>query len=337
MPDRTRRDMPRRTRNDLDLAWKEALTAFLPDFLELFLPDAHRSIDWRRPPEHLESEVRRLRRGLQGKRQHADVVVRVHLVSGEEAVVVIHFEVQSQRDEAMPLRMRLYNDRLFDRHRCPVYSLLILGDSSPGWRPSSYESRIWECRTRLDFPVLKLLDWKPRLAELEASGNPFALVVAAHLAVLETRPDQQARVEKALRLCRLMAARGFTREQIGGLFEVLEAMMAMTDDLYLVFEAEVARLEEELNVTLITRSQLKGMKKGLEQGREEGREEGREQGRRRSILEFAEARFGSLPEELEPALGGVSDEKALQRLIRAVATAASAEELLGAVRREGGD
>lgn len=116
--------------------------------------------------------------------------------------------------------------------------------------------------------------------------------------------------------------------------------MAMTDDLYREFEAGVTLLEEELKVSLITRSELKGMKKGLEQGREQGQEQGREQGReqgllqgrRKAIVDVAEARFGSLPEGLEAALQDVSDEDALARLTRLAACVASAEDLLEAVR-----
>ena len=169
-----------------------------------------------------------------------------------------------------------------------------------------------------------MLDWKSRCAELEASGNPFALVVATHLAVLETRPDQSARVQRALRLCRLMATHGFTGDQVYGLFKILEAMMAMTDELYGDFEAGVALLEEELDVTLITRSELKGVKKG------------RGEGRRRSIMDVAEARFGFPLPELEASLEGVSGLDALTRLTRLAATATGLEELLEAVRIEGG-
>ena len=50
------------------------------------------------------------------------------------------------------------------------------------------------------------------------------------------------------------------------------------------FVAGVALLEEELDVTLITRSELNGINEGREQGREEGRQ--------RSIEDVAEARSG---------------------------------------------
>jgi len=265
--------MPR-SRNNLDLAWKEALTAWLPEFLELFLPQAHAAIDWSRAPEFLESELRRLGRGLKGQGKRADLVAKVFLRSGSPTILVIHIEVQAQKDGSIALRMRLYYNRLFDRYQCPILSILVLGDSSPDWRPSQHESEFAGCHSVVRFPVIKLLDWRDRLPELEAIRNPFALVVAAHLAVLETRPDQPARVQRALRLCRLMVKHGYSRDDISRLFDILDSMMAMTDELHEVFQVEVARLEEELHMALISPTELKGIKKGRLEGRTEGHAEG---------------------------------------------------------------
>lgn len=150
-----------RGRDDLDLAWKEALTGFLPGFLQLFLPHVHEAVDWSRPVVFLEGELRRLRRRVKGRRTRADVVVELCLRSGEHALVVVHVEVQSQRDDLLPLRMRLYND-----------SVAVLGDSLPEWRPSRYELQVWECRSSLDYPVIKLL--RPVSAACPmASGPPW--------------------------------------------------------------------------------------------------------------------------------------------------------------------
>ncbi len=220
-----------RTRKNLDPVWKEALTAYLPDFLALFLPTVHQAIDWTISPVFLESETRSLRRALpvqpapRGQRRQADLVVKVHLNGGQEALVLLHVEVQSQRDPHFALRMSQYHHRLVDRHGLPVFSLAVLGDAAPGWRPCYHQTELWGCRAYFRFATLKLLDWKERRAELEASTNPFALVVAAHLAVLETRPDQPARLVLALRLVRLLLQRGFTQEQLDGLFPLLEAMI----------------------------------------------------------------------------------------------------------------
>lgn len=88
--------------------------------------------------------------------------------------------------------------------------------------------------------------------------------------------------ERNLRVAGALPARG-------------QAMMGMTEAMYHVFETEVLRLEEELNVSLITRSKLKGLEQGLEQGR------------RAAILDVAAARFGKAPRGLVPTLEKVSD------------------------------
>jgi len=61
--------------------------------------------------------------------------------------------------------------------------------------------------------VQKLLDWHARWAELEASPNPFALVVMTHLKAQECQ-DGPTRKGWKLRLVRLLYQRGYTREQV---------------------------------------------------------------------------------------------------------------------------
>lgn len=328
-----------RIRNNLDLAWKEALVGFLPDFLALFQPHVHRQIDWSVGPEFLENEVRRLRRALpgqvrppRGQRQQVDLVLKVRLLEGQEALVLVHIEVQNQKDPHFELRMRLYHDRLFDRYGLPVYSLAILGDANPSWRPGFFHTDVWGCSTTFRFPVIKLLDWKDRRQELEASNNPFALVVAAHLAVLETRPEEPARLQRALHLVRLLLRRGFRQDEVDGIFRLLEAIMTMSEGLADRFDREVARLEEEHAVKLITRSELRGMKKG----RQEGRQEGRLEGHRRALHRVVLARFGEAPAGLEEALEAIGDLEALMRLVELAVTVPSAAEFLTAARRQAG-
>ncbi len=63
----------------------------------------------------------------------------------------------------------------------PVISLAILGDERVNWRPDSYNYTIAGCEVSLKFPTVKLLDYEESWSELEASSNPFAIIVMAHL------------------------------------------------------------------------------------------------------------------------------------------------------------
>lgn len=67
----------------------------------------------------------------------------------------------------------------------------MLTDSSPGFRPDCFERKRWGFELRMRFPVVKLLDFDSRRDELEASSNPFALVVLAHLEARRTRKEPQ--------------------------------------------------------------------------------------------------------------------------------------------------
>ncbi|WP_109013401.1 hypothetical protein [Nostoc commune] len=62
----------------------------------------------------------------------------------------------------------------------PVASCAILGDDNINWRPSQFGYDLFGCTVDFQFPVIKLLDYKHWLSELEASRNPFATVVMAH-------------------------------------------------------------------------------------------------------------------------------------------------------------
>lgn len=104
--------------------------------------------------------------------------------------------------------MYVYNYRLYDRHHRRVASLAVLADDSPAWRPSGFGYTLWGCEVGLRFPVVKLTDYRERRAELEASENPFAVVVLAHLETLRTRGDPERRVVAKLWLANELFRRG---------------------------------------------------------------------------------------------------------------------------------
>lgn len=316
-------------RDNLDLAWREALTGYLPEFLALFLPEVHDAIDGTHPVEFLDTETRRLRRPprgrpwtLRGQRRVVDLVAKVRLREGQDVLVLVHVEVQARFDPDMPLRMRLYNDRLFDITGLPVFSLVVLADSNPGWRPDRHEVGLWGCRSTLEFPVIKLLDWQERRAELEASTNPFALVVAATLAVLETRPNQPARLHKALRLVRLLLERGFRQDQIDGLFHLLEVIMPMSDRLTEDFTREVIELEKKHASKLVSPLEMYARKKE------------RMQGHREAIQVVLRARFGETPSDLAELLEARRDSRSLSRLMERAATADSLSDFMAELKEK---
>ena len=186
--------------SDFDSPWKEALEEFFPAFVAFFFPQVFAAIDWSRGYESLDKELQQVVREASVGRRYADKLSKVWLQDGKEAWVLIHIEVQSQRDDDFPERMFVYQYRLYDRHRRPVVSLAVLGDEQPSWRPDRFGYSLCGCTVGLEFPVVKLLDYGADAAALEAGANPFAPLVLAHLKTLETRQDTAARQGWKIRL-----------------------------------------------------------------------------------------------------------------------------------------
>jgi hypothetical protein len=78
-------------------------------------------------------------------RRTVDKLVRVQLLEGREAWVLVHVEVQSQRDPSFAERMVIYNYWIYDRHRRQVVSLALLADDSARWKPPSFGHALWGC------------------------------------------------------------------------------------------------------------------------------------------------------------------------------------------------
>lgn len=91
-----------------------------------------------RPHAFLDTELQQARRDAAVGPRRDDRLVRVWLVEGEEAWLLVHVEVQSQEVPGFPERMFVYNYRVFDDHKHEVISPAILGDERVGWRPDTY-------------------------------------------------------------------------------------------------------------------------------------------------------------------------------------------------------
>ena len=124
---------------DYDSPWKEALDAYFQPFLALFFPDIHADIDWSRGHEFLDKELQKIVPKGAGGRLYMDKLVKVWRRNGRETWVLIHVEVQTQRDPRVPKRMFGYNTRIADRYNRRVVSLAVLADDDPDWRPDHYE------------------------------------------------------------------------------------------------------------------------------------------------------------------------------------------------------
>src|SRR5690349_12785050 len=101
---------------DYDSPWKEALDVYFQAFLAFFFPHIHPEIDWSRGYEFLDKELQKIAPRAARGRLYVDKLVKVWRRNGRETWVLIHIEVQTQRDRHFPQRMFGYNRRIADRY-----------------------------------------------------------------------------------------------------------------------------------------------------------------------------------------------------------------------------
>lgn len=102
---------------DYDSPWKEALDAYFEPFVALLFPKAHAQIHWSRGWEALDKEFQQIVLEAEAElgRRYVDKLFKVWTHAGAECWVLIHVEVQADRDDNLPLRMYVYHYRIFDR------------------------------------------------------------------------------------------------------------------------------------------------------------------------------------------------------------------------------
>jgi hypothetical protein len=296
---------------DYDSPWKEALDAYFEAFVALLFPEVHSQIDWARGYESLDKEFQQVVREAELGRRYVDKLVKVWTTGGVECWVLIHVEVQTTRDAAFPQRMYVYNYRVFDRYNRPVASLAVLADDDPNWRPSAFHSRLFGCAAGIDFPAVKLLDFAAHEAELEASSNPFAKVVLAHLKARQTDGDPPGRHAWKLRLVRGLYERGFSAKDVRELFRVIDWLMELPLPLEQVFWKDLAKIQEEGHMPFMTTPERVGRRAGL----------------RLAIESLLEMKFGAEGLKLMPEIHEIHEEERLLAIHKALITAASPDEV----------
>jgi hypothetical protein len=219
--------------------------------------------------------------------------------------------------------MYIYNYRAFDLYQKPVISLAILGDERVNWRPDSYNYTIAGCEVSLKFPTVKLLDYEERWSELEASSNPFAIIVMAHLKTKATTGKLPQREQWKWKLIRGLYEKEFEREQIIKLFEIIDNMMTLSPELQSSLESKIKQFEEERTMPLVSNMELRG----IEQGKEIGKEIGALENARNYVKTVLKTRLGDIPIEIEQAVDKISVLSILDELLKSALTVNSFDEL----------
>ena len=285
--------------SDFDSAWKDALDAYFPQFMALLWPQLHARINWRLPTVFLDKELQALMRSRKRGRRHVDKLVSVRLISGENALVLIHVEIQAGHETGFAQRMFAYHVRLREKHaHQTVVSLAVLTGEQAEPAASSQDEAVfgydyWGCSLRFSFPVIRLKCWQGRVDELLmlAPQNPFAVVVLAQLEADAARDPKQRLVRKAA-LVRRLYDWGFSRDNVVHLFRIIDAMVGLPQQLEPEFEDAVIQIEKETQMAYVTSIE----RVRIRRERAEAMEEGKQQGAAEILSTLLTRKFGTLPD-----------------------------------------
>jgi hypothetical protein len=154
---------------------------------------------------------------------------------------------------------------------------------------------------------------------LEASSNPFAIIVMAHLKTKATTGKLPEREQWKWRLIRGLYEKEFEREQIIKLFEIIDNMMTLSPELQSSLESKIKQFEEERTMPLVSNMELRGIERGKEIGALEKA--------RNYIKTVLKTRLGDIPIDIEQAVDKIAVLSILDELLKSALTVNSFDEL----------
>jgi hypothetical protein len=300
----------RKAADDFDSPWKDALQCYFEAFLAFFFADIHADIDWSRKYEALDKEFQQIIRQAKVGKRLTDKLFKVWLPGGEERWILIHVEIQGEREMEFPERMFNYNSAARKLYNQAVVSLAVLCDDDPDWRPNSFGYGHWGSRMELTFRVAKLLEFASKPVSLNANANPFALIVSAHLQAIVTRHDPSTRRIEKLRLVKMLLLSQMSKDDIRTLFRLIDWIMTLPSEFAEAFRNEIHQFEEENRMEYITSIERIGERKGLLQG-----------------IEFAlETKFGASGRKLMKKVETLDNVSEMQRFMKFLKKAATLDK-----------
>ncbi len=292
---------------DTDSFWKEILEVLFREFICFFFPKISRDIDFEKGYQFLDKEFQQITKRSKSSKKIVDKLVKVYLKDGRETWLLIHIEIQGQKDKNFARRMYMYNYRIFDKYQREVISLALLTDNDPRYRPDTYRTERWDFFHVFKFPLVKIIDYINYEFEKEYKRNVFSLIVQAYLKTMETEGDDQTRYRWKRRFILLLYELGFTHETLVQLYRFIEWIMILPDPLEDHLYEEIKQKEGESAMTYILYAERKGLKKGVQQGEIKGL--------RKAIASVLEVKFGSVDAAVLKALQKIDSLEKLEELL----------------------
>jgi len=292
--------------NSIDAPWKRMLSHFFQPFIELCLPTIEAQIDWEKGYENLNKDFEKMSHSSKTGKRLLDMLIKVTMLDGHQKLILIHLEIQAQKQNDFPQRMYTYNYKVYDKYQLPVVSIALLLDEDPSWRPNSFEMEDPFLKVPylvFKYHVVKLLDFSTQREALINNKNIFAKIVRIQLSALETQQNLFQRLHDKIELDTELLKSELTEEEISQLKIFLDWILLLPEELMMTYTEQIKEIEKEFGVTFVSSAERvgvikglreghqKGLQKGLQEGRQEGRQEGHQEGMRNMLDRQSDVAF----------------------------------------------
>lgn len=276
-----------------DQLWKSIIEDLWESFLWFFFPEYASLVDFNRQPEFLDKELANLTPPGRNRGRVADKLIKIWLLNGMEAWVLVHVEIQGKPQTDFARRMAQMGYRIFDRHGVRPAALAVLTDDTPDFLPLFFETVIWGQVLRYEFATYKVSKNLPE--NYPDPANPFALVMeAVYFSLRKHKLDDKGRLEIKERLLQKLYFAGHSKKTIFHLLSFIRYIPRFEEsDFFPIFESKIDEINQnqpvmtthELHVAYINALAFEqGIEKGIEQGIEQGEQIGEEKHLEKVVL-----------------------------------------------------
>jgi predicted transposase YdaD len=281
---------------DYDGLWKKLIIELFEEFVLFVTPDLYEEIDFKRTPDFLQQELyKEVMKEKKGKKI-ADQIVKVFLKDGQEQWILIHIEVQGDRDPDFSKRMFRYYYRIFDQYDRDIVAIALFTDSSNRFRPHMFQKSLFGTKLTYEYNVCKIMDHHE--TKLAQSKNPFAIGLLAGILANKSKKDNKKRYHFKRKLIKMILEKTDfpPKEQriyVSTLIYFIDYLLQIPEDLTTKLRKEIKISKEEIDMMYLDRNNLPPtFGHWMRVEREEGRKEGRREGRREGIMEGRKAGKG---------------------------------------------
>jgi len=291
-----------------DELWKNIIEKLFPQFLAFFMPELSVDVDLSKGYEFLDKELQKIKlKGKKGK-TFTDKLVNVRLKDGTEKWLLIHVEVQGKHEADFGQRMFKYFYRLYDKHDADITALAVL--TYPTDLQYDFNYDVYGTTHLYRFNTACIANYSEK--ELLNNENPFALICLAVQYDNRFRTDEEKKFKLKRGMIKMLRDRGYKNEQIIELLEFIDDAIQITDTMKnKIFDEEAMHLlEEEEPMAYVSGFRQRAMKEGELKGLLEGELKGELKG----LQWVLEAKFGTVPSEVQHKIQEISDLATLESI-----------------------